>query len=283
MSIVITGATGKLGGSTVDALVQRGVEPSEIVAAGRNLDRLAEQAAKGVRTVRFDIDDPATLSAAFDGARKVFLVSVPGNPRRVEQHRDAIYAAKAAGVELLAYASFVLAGKDSDHADHEATEQVLRESGVPHVVLRNGVYFSYFARQIPGWREQGAVVGAAGNGRISAAAHVDLAEATATVLTTPGHEDGVYQLGSDEPFTMSEFAAELSRQTGETIPYEDLSVDEFKAHLVGSGLTEVAAERRSNVDRAMAAGLYAIDSGDLRRLVGRPPVTLSAAIAQAFG
>ncbi|HET6954152.1 MAG TPA: SDR family oxidoreductase [Acidimicrobiales bacterium] len=283
MSIVITGATGNLGGLTVDALVRRGVEPSEVVAAGRKPDRLAEHAVGGVRTARFDIDDPVTLAAALEGAQKVLLVSLPGNPRRVEQHRSAIDAAKAAGVGLLVYTSFVHADTNRDHADHHATEKLLRESGLPHVVLRNGVYLSFFTRQIPGWREQGTIVGAAGDGRISAASPADLAEAAATVLTTTGHEGSVYELGGDDPFTMSELAVELSRQTGENIPYVQLPVDELRAHLVGAGHAEVAAGRRADVDRAIAAGEFLVDSGDLRRLVGRPLVTLSAAIAQALG
>jgi NAD(P)H dehydrogenase (quinone) len=157
------------------------------------------------------------------------------------------------------------------HADHYATEQ-LPARAAPHVVLRNGVL--PFARQIPGWREQGTIVGAAGDGRISAASLVDLADAAATVLTTTGHESAVYELGSDDPFTMPELAVELSRQAGENIPYVQLSVDGFKAHLLGAGHSEVAAERRANVDRAIAAGEYLIDSGDLRRLVGRPLITL---------
>lgn len=283
MTIVITGATGKLGGQTVDALLRRGLAATDIVAAGRNAEKLAELAAsKGVRTAQIDIDDAASLAAAFSGAERVFLVSVPGNPRRVEQQTNAINAAKAAGVQLLAYASFVQSGKDQDHADHFATEQVLGDSGVPFAVLRNGVYFSYFARHIPGWRDQGEVVGAAGEGRISAAAHADLADATATVLTTPGHEGKVYELGIDDAFTYAELAAELSRQTGSTIPYTHLTVEQFKARLVESGMAEAAAERRANVDRAMAEGQYHITTGDLRRLAGRPLTTLAEAVAAAL-
>jgi NAD(P)H dehydrogenase (quinone) len=282
MSIVITGATGNLGGLTVAALVRQGVEPAEIVAAGRNVDRLGEHADKGVRTAQFDIDDPDSLSSAFEGAQRVLLVSMPGNPRRVEQHRDAIEAAEAAGVELLVYTSFIQAQTSSDHAAHQQTERLLGESRVPHVVLRNGVYLSYFARQIPSWREEGRIVGCAGDGRISAAAWIDLADAAAAVLTTKGHEGAVYELGSDDPFWMSEFAAELSRQTGETIPYVQLSVDELEALLKSAAHAAALAERLVRLDRA-AAGELAIDSGDLRRLVGRPLVTLSATIAEALG
>lgn len=282
MSLVITGATGKLGGRTVDALLRRGVHPSEVVATGRNPERLAELAARGVRTARLDIDDPATVAAAFDGAQQVLIVSMPGNPRRVEQHRTAIEAAQAAGVALVAYTSFVLAGKDDDHADHEATERVLHESGVPHVTLRNGVYWSYFVRQIPGWRRERSVVGAAGDGRVSAAAHQDLADAIATVLTTAGHEGAVYELGMDDAFTLSELAAEIGRQTGEAMTYVDLVPEEFEGHLVASGMAPGVAGRRANVDRGIAAGLYAVDTGDLRRLVGRPLMTMPEAVALAL-
>jgi NAD(P)H dehydrogenase (quinone) len=283
MCIVVTGATGNLGGLVVDALIRRGMATSEIVAAGRNRARLAELATKGVRTVRYDVDDVESVAAAFDGARKVLLVSIPGSPRRFEQHRGAIDAAKAAGVELFVYTSFIGAAPTNHHADHYATEQLLRENAMPYVVLRNGVYFEFFTAQINEWREQGQVLGAAGDGRISAAAIADLADAAAVVLTTPGHERAVYELGIDDPFTMPELANELSRQTGTQIPYVPLSVEEFETRLLQAGSTGAAAARRANVDRTIASGEFFIDTGDLGRLVGRELVTLSGAIAGAIG
>ena len=283
MSIVVTGATGNLGGLSVDALLRRGVEPSELVAAGRNPERLAAQGAKGVRTARFDLDDPGTLAAAFRGAEKVFLGSIPGNPRRVEQHGNAIDAARAAGVGLLVYSSFLKCDINSDHPDHHATEQLLAESGVPHVVLRTGVYFSFFTRQIPVWLEQGEVIGTAGEGRISAVARSDVAAAAACVLTTAGHAGARYDLGIDDSFTWPDVAAELGRQTGASIPYVRIPADELEARLVAQGQPEPVARRRVVTDLAIDEGLYVTDSGDLRRLVGRPPVGLSETIAQALG
>jgi NAD(P)H dehydrogenase (quinone) len=283
MSIVITGATGKLGGQTVECLLRRGVPPEDIVAAGRDPERLAALAARGVRTVRFDVEDPGSVTAAFAEASKVLLVSVPGNPQRAHQQRQAIEAAAAADVELLVYASFVLAGKHEDHADHDTTERALQASDLPGVVLRNGVYFSYFARQIPDWCSQGAMVGAAGAGRISAASHADLADAAASVLTAPGHEGAVYELGIDDAFTLSELAAEVSRQTAQEIRYVELPPEQFEQHLVDAGMAEGMAQRRANVDRAMSAGLYEIRSGALRGLTGRPLTTLGEAVSHALG
>jgi len=282
MSIVVTGATGNLGGLTVDALLERGVEPSGIVAAGRNPDRLAELAAKGVGTAKFDVDDPGTLAATLKGAEMVLLVSLRGNPRRVEQHRSAIEAAKAAGVQRIIYTSFLHADRNADHTDHKATEQMLTESGTAHTVMRNGAYFTFLTRQIPGWREEREITGAAGAGRISAASLADLAAANATVLTTAGHDGCIYELGIDDAFTMEEFAAELSRQTGEEVPYVDLAADELKSRLVRAGQPEAIASRRVVSDVGIAGGLFFTDSGDLARLVGRPLTGLSGAVAQAI-
>jgi len=282
MSIVVLGATGKLGGQILESLVRRGVAAADVVAAGRNVERLAALSARGFATVRFDAADARTHAAAVAGATQVMLVSLPGNPRRVEQHRAAIGAAVAAGAQRVVYTSFVQAMSYGDHADHFDTERALQEIGVPHVILRNGVYFTYFQRQVPGWREQGRIVGSAGDGLINGAAPSDLADAAAAVLTGDGHDGRCYRLGVDEPFTLTDLAAELSRQTGEDIPYVDVPVEEFQAMLVEGGMAEGIAVRRAAVDASMRKGEYHIDSGDLSRLIGRAPVSLAAAISQAL-
>lgn len=282
MSIIIAGATGKLGSLAAAALIRRGVAPAELVAAGRNEQRLAEHAADGLRTARIDMDDRASLDAAFAGARRLLLVSVNGNPRRVEQHRNAIEAATAAGIGLIVYTSFLRCDTNSMHPDHYATELILRDCGVPHVILRNGSYFDFCTRRIPFFRSQGRITGAAGDGLMGAVARADLADAAAAVVLSPGPTDATYELAGDDAFTMTEFAAELSRQTGDDIPYVNLSVDEYVADLVGTGMPEAQAKGLANVDREIALGEMSCASGDLSRLLGRPLATLADGIAQAL-
>lgn len=284
MTIVVTGATGKLGGFAVQALLRRGVAATDIVAGGRKPDKLADLAALGVRTAIIDFDDPDTVAAAFVGATRVLLVSVPGNPNRVGQHTTAITAAQRAGVELLAYTSFIHAdsGTTPTHPDHRATESVLRESGVPFVALRNPTYTESRLRWVPGWRTQGRVIGACGNGLLSTATQADLGEAAAVVLTSDGHVGATYELGGDDPFTLTEFAAELSRQTGESIPYVDLPIDDYRADLVADGYSEAVANNLAAVDLAVAAGQFENSTGDLRRLLGRPSTPLAEAMRLAL-
>ena len=172
MSIVIAGATGKFGSLAAAALIRRGVSPGDIVAAGRNADGLAGHAAKGLRTARIDMDDRASLDAAFAGAQSLLLVSVNGNPRRVAQHREAIEAARAAGIGMIVYTSFLRCDSNSMHPDHYATELILRDCGVPYVILRNASYFDFCTRRIPFFREQGRITGAAGEGLMGAVARV---------------------------------------------------------------------------------------------------------------
>ena len=105
MSIVITGATGQLGRHVVEALLQRNVPAAEIVATGRSLEKLADFSARGVQVKPMDYSDAASVAKALQGASKVLLISGSEVGQRVDQHRTVIEAAKAEGVELVAYTS----------------------------------------------------------------------------------------------------------------------------------------------------------------------------------
>lgn len=284
MTIVVTGATGNLGTRTVDALLDRVVDPAGIVAAGRDRERLGQLSARGVRTACIDFDDPSSLRAAFERADRVLLISAPGGPARTSQHRNAIRAAQAADIGLLVYTSWAHAATSTMMvaADHRVTERALAEASTPHAVLRCAGYFEARTTMIPYWRARGEVLGAGADGKVSSASRADLAEAAAVVLTTAGHEGAVYELAGEQPYTLREFAAELSCQTGEQLPYVDLTVEEFQARLIDGGIAPRLAANLADYDRATAAGETVVSTGDLRRLVGRPLTELPEAIASAL-
>jgi NAD(P)H dehydrogenase (quinone) len=284
MSIIVTGATGHLGRLAVESLLKRGIPAEEIVAAGRKVDTIEDLAARGVQVRSIDFDRPETLDPAFAGASKLLLVSGSELGRRIAQHRNAIDAAKAAGVGLIAYTS-------APHADttpmllareHRATEEMIRASGLPFVLLRNDWYLEVYTEQIANYLAQGEIVASAGDGRVSAAARADYAEAAAVVLTGEGHAGRVYELAGDTAFTQAELAAEVSRQTGKAIAYRDVPLAETKARLLGFGLPEEVATVIADIDRAVAAGELHVTSGDLSRLIGRPTTPLSQAVAEAL-
>lgn len=199
MSIVVTGATGHLGRLVVEALLERGVPADRIVATGRSTGKLDDLAARGVTVRRADFAEPAGLAAAFSGADKVLLVSASEVGLRRAQHRNAVDAAAAAGVTLLAYTSILRADSSSVllAADHRATEEYIRASGLRYVFLRNGWYLENYVGQIAGALENGVVLGAAGDGLISAATRTDYAQAAAEVLSGDGPTGVAYELGGE--------------------------------------------------------------------------------------
>ncbi len=283
MSIVVTGATGHLGRHVVEALLERNVPAGDIVAAGRSIDKLADFAGQGVQVRAIDYSDPDSVSAALRGANRVLLISGSEVGQRVEQHRTVIEAAQAEGVELLAYTSMANADTTGMKlaAEHKATEDILRESGVPFVLLRNGWYLENYTDQLPGTLAQGALAGSAGDGKVSAATRVDYAHAAAAVLVAEGQAGKIYELGGDEAFTMADLAAEISAATGTDITYNNLPAEDYAGMLKGVGVPEAFAEILADSDLGIARGDLLVSTGDLRKLIGRPATSLAEAVRSA--
>jgi NAD(P)H dehydrogenase (quinone) len=277
--IIVTGATGHLGRLVVEELL-KSVPATEIGVAVRNPAKAADLAARGIDVRHADYDKPETLDAAFAGASKILLISASEVGRRLSQHQTAIDAIRRSGARLLVYTSLLNADTTgmSLASEHWPTEELVKASGIPFVILRNGWYFENYTENFGPALQYGAISGSAGNGRIAAASRADYAAAAANVLTESGHEGNVYELAGDESFSMNELAAELSRVAGKTIVYNDLPVAEYRAMLASFGLPPAVAYMLADADAAIARGELLNDRGDLHRLIARPTTKLSDAI-----
>ncbi|MFF4790825.1 SDR family oxidoreductase [Streptomyces sp. NPDC001276] len=283
MSIVVTGATGHLGRHVVEQLLEK-VPADQVTAVIRTPEKAAGLAERGVRIAVADYNAPETFDGLFSAGDKVLLIS--GNEfdkGRVRQHRVVIDAARAAGVALLAYTSAPGTLKAALADDHLGTEEALLASGVPYVLLRNGWYHENYTEQLAPVLEHGAVVHAAGEGRISSAPRAEYAAAAVAVLTGEGHENKTYELGGDEAWSLAEYAAELSRQTGRRITSNPVTVEEYAGILTGAGLPGPLAAILAGVDASIEKGELVITSGDLSRLIGHSTSPVSEAIAAALG
>jgi NAD(P)H dehydrogenase (quinone) len=281
MSIVVTAATGHLGSLVVDELLQR-VPADQIVAVARNAEKAAPLADRGVEVRIADYNDTDALAKAFGAGDTVLLISGL-EPNRVDQHKAIIAAAREAGVERIAYTS-VLGGPEADFdlaADHQATEQAVLESGLPYTFLRNGWYSEVYTDQIAVQLEHG-VVGSAGDGRIASASRRDYAAAAAAVLTGEGHEKKAYELNGDTAFTLTEYAAELAKQSGTEVAYNNVPAETHLQILLDAGLPEVFAPILVDVDNAIERGLLAGRGTDLTDLIGRPTTPIADTIAAAL-
>ncbi|MFC4033041.1 SDR family oxidoreductase [Streptomyces polygonati] len=284
MSIVVTGATGQLGRLVIADLLARGTAPAEIAAVVRDAGKAADLAASGVELREADYSRPETLKDAFRAGDRVLFVSGNEVGLRIPQHTAVVEAATAAQVALIVYTG-ILGGPDADlilAEEHKATEKLILASKLPHVFLRNGWYTEVYTQSLGTVLEHGAVVGAAGDGRIASAARADYAAAAAAVLTSEGHEGRAYELSGDVAWSLAEYAAVVGELTGREIAYRNVSPQEYLAVLLGAGLPEDFAAVLVDVDRAIGQGLLAGTSGDLARLIGRPTTPVRETVAAAL-
>lgn len=280
MKIGITGATGHLGRLVVKQLKEK-VAADHIVALVRNTQKAAEL---GVESRIFDYDKPETLSGSLQGIDHLLLISGNEIGQRKTQHENVIRAAQEAGVKWIVYTSLLHADTSSLSLaeEHLLTEKALQSSGIPYTILRNGWYTENYTASVPAAITHGVLIGSAGEGQISSAARADYAEAAAVVLTSSNEQGKVYELVGDEAYTLADLAAEISKQTGKTIPYQNLSEAEYTAALIGAGLPEGLAAAFASFDIGASKGDLYDNNKQLSSLIGRPTTTLAAAVREAL-
>lgn len=281
--IAITGSTGHLGRLVIEELLGRGIAANRVIALARSPERAADLAGRGVEVRRADYTEPESLSAALVGMKQLLLISASEIGQRTAQHRNVLAAARSANLELLVYTSLLKADTSGLllAEEHRATEEMIGESGIPFVVLRNGWYLENYTEHLAPTLEHGVLLGSADGGRVSAATRADYAAAAAAVLTTGGHEGKVYELGGDEAFTLAELAAEISRHSERPVEYRDLPEEVFVEALVGAGVPEGFAHFLADSDLGIARGDLYTESDDLRRLIGRPTTPWREVVAAA--
>ena len=277
--IAITGATGQLGQHVIDNLLNT-TPASQLVAVVRNPAKAEALSQQGVGVRQADYGDEAALTKALQGVDKLLIISSSEVGQRAPQHRNIIQAAAAAGVKFIAYTSLL-------HADtsplgladeHIATEKMLADSGIPYALLRNGWYTENYLASAPPALEHGVFIGAAGEGKIASATRADYAAAAARVISEEGHAGKVYELAGDNGWTLSELAAELAKQSGKKVVYQNLSQADFAAALKSVGLPAGLADMLADSDVGASKGGLFDDSHTLSKLIGRPTTALADSV-----
>lgn len=281
--ILITGATGLLGGAVVERLLQR-LPAADIGVGVRDPDKVRTLANRGVDVRRGDYEDPRGLTRSFEGASRVLLVSSATHGEgALRQHRNAIAAAKAAGVERIVYTSHMGASAGSHFAsmrDHAETERLLEASGVPFTALRNGFYASSALQFMQGAFETGRFFVPA-DGPVSWTAHADLAEVAVLTLTGDARLTGVTPpLTNSEALTFDDLAAIASELSGRTIDRVTVSDEDFCARLVSHGLPREQAEFLLGIFVASRDGEFAAVDPTLPDALGHAAVSMRDILRQ---
>ena len=281
--IAITGATGQLGHYVIESLMKT-VPASQIVAIVRNPAKAQALTAQGITVRQADYGDEAALTSALQGVEKLLLISSSEVGQRAPQHRNVINAAKAAGVKFIAYTSLLHADKSPlGLADeHIETEKMLADSGIVYTLLRNGWYSENYLASAPAALKHGVFIGAAGDGKIASATRADYAAAAARVISEAGHEGKVYELAGDRAWTLTQLAAELTKQSGKQVTYQNLSEADFAAALKSVGLPDGLADMLADSDVGASKGGLFDNSKTLSKLIGRPTTTLAESVSHLF-
>ena len=276
MTIAVTGATGQLGRLAIAALQARGAAP---VALVRSPEKAADL---GVEARAFDYTRPD--AAALAGIDTLVLISSNDFNDRAGQHRNVIAAAKAAGVGRILYTS-ILKGADSPMIlaqDHVATEAALAKSGLAVTLLRNGWYTENYTGALGAAVEHGAILGAAGEGRVSSAARKDYAEAIAVTALDGAHAGKVYELAGDTAYSGAELAAAVAAASGKPVAYVNLPQAEYAKALEGFGLPAGFAAVLADSDAQAGNGALFDGSRTLSHLIGRPTTPLVETVRAAL-
>jgi NAD(P)H dehydrogenase (quinone) len=281
--IAVTGANGHLGQLVIEGLVER-MPAKQIVAAVRSLGKASTFGRLGVRAREADYTRPETLGDAFHGVKRILLISAAEVGQRFKKHKAVVDAAKEAEVELFLYTSLLHAENSEMFLarEHKETEEYIRTSGLPFVILRNGWYMENHTSALGTALKRGALIGSSEAGRFASASRADYAAAAVAVLTEPVSGNKTYELAGDESFSMAELACEVSRQIGRDIPYRNLSGEDYAAILLGFGLPQMTVDVIIDADTKAIRGDLDSTSRDLSRLIHRPTTTLSDAVRSAL-
>lgn len=279
--IALTGATGQLGRLVIEHLLRMQVDPSSIVAIVRNPAKAHDLAATGITVRQASYDDGNALTAALKDVRRLLLISSSELGQRTAQHAHIISAATHAGTPEIIYTSLLHADSSPLNLaeEHLATEALIAASGLAFTILRNGWYTENYTASIPAALAHGALVGSAGDGHIASAARTDYAEAAALVLARQEPLTGTtHELAGDDDFTLTQFAAEISRQSGKPISYHNLPEADYRAILLSAGLPEPLAAGLASWDVGASQGALFDNNRQLSHLIGRPTTPFTDSI-----
>ncbi len=275
-TIAITGATGQLGRHAIAALKARGATPIALARTPAKATDLGVPA----RAFDYTTADPAALK----GVDTLVLISSNDFNDRAGQHKKVIAAAKAAGVGRIVYTS-ILKGTASPMLlaqDHIATEAALKDSGIPHTLLRNGWYSENYTGALGAAIQHGAIIGSASEGRVSSAARKDYAEAIAVTALDASHAGKTYELAGDASHSGADLAAIVAKASGKPVAYVSMPEADYSKALQGFGLPEGFASVLADSDAKAGNGALFDDSRTLSHLIGRPTTPMAETVAAAL-
>lgn len=283
MKIAITGATGQLGELVIRSLL-KSTKAENIVALVRNIEKAQSLKQQGVELRLFNYDQPETLIPALEGIDKLLLISANEIGRRTPQHQAVIQTAISANVPYIAYTSLLNAPTSplGLAQEHRETEALILQSGLKYTFLRNNWYHENYLANVQHTAETGILYGSTQDGKISSASRLDYAEAAATVLSTKGHENKIYELAGSTSFTLADLASYIANASDKAVDYQNISAEDYTQALTAADLPSALINVIVDADIQTAKGAMFSDSKDLERLIGRKTTPIQDQVTALF-
>lgn len=280
MKILVTGATGKLGSKVVEELL-KSVPASQLAVSVRYPEKAQHFRDQGIDVRRGDFGAPETLDAAFADIDRLLMISSSATgEQRVQQHINAVTAAKRAGVKLIAYTSIVNAEKSKNMLapDHRATEKAIIKSGIAYVFLRNNWYLENELGTIQAVLAGAPWVTSAGSGKVGWALQQEYAAAAAAVLTGRGEQNTAYEL-SGKLLTQEELAAAVGRIIGRVVPVQQVDDAAYAENMKQAGLPDGMIPILVGIQEDIRKGTLEVASDDFESLLGHPLMPIDRALS----
>lgn len=279
-TILVTGASGNLGRLVVDALLARGAR--RVIATTRTPSSLADYAKRGVEVRSADFTAPESLVDAFRGATHMLLISTQTVGSRLQHQTDALEAARQAGVRHVFYTShsFPDTSVSAVAPEHAAMEKAIIATGMTYTILRNFLYSENILLMMAEGIRTGTHYGAIGEGKVAFISRKDCAAAAAcAMLTASQHENRIYDITGPRAVTYAEITAMISTILGRKVVYQNLSPEDYLAHMIANGIPPAYAETFLSFDRANGLGDGDLVNDMVLRLTGQEPEQLEDFLA----
>ncbi len=198
---------------------------------------------------------------------------------RIQQHQNVVDAAQRAGVQLIAYTSRTVRGRDTATnplmAGHFATEAYIQQSGLTYALLRNALYMDVIPLYVGGAQvfESGILL-PTGNGKVSFALRSELGEAIANLLVDGEMTSAIHDLTTSDAWSYHDVAAALTELSGKHVTYTPVDEPVFAARMRERGLPERTIQFSMHFHSEVRNGLLDTISPEMAQLLGRRPAAL---------
>lgn len=286
--ILVTGATGHFGKATIDFLLSKGVQASNIAALVRDKSKATDLSNKGIVLRIGDYDQYDSLVKAFTGVDRLLLVSGNDVVARLKQHTNAVHAAKEAGVQHILYTSFIRKNETATSPialiahSHIATEKLIQASGLNYTILKNSLYSDVLPMFLGEKVLETGVFLPAGNGKAAFTTRADMAEAAAILLAGTAALKKEYIIAGTELSGLNDVAIALSELTGKPVAYHSPAADQYTDTLVKAGVPAQYVGIFAGFSLAIEQGEFDTNAGELEAILQRKPTSLKAYLQSIY-